>query len=397
MKVMPAAPLTKDEPNRLRALRALEILDTLPEACFDDLTRLASAICDAPIAQISFVDQDRQWFKSEAGSGFRQLPRDQSFCAHALHEMNLFIVEDAAHDARFADNPLVTAKEQIRFYAGMPLDSAGFKVGTLCVLDNQPRTLTERQQESLAIFGRQVEALLTLRLQARELLLREAQLGQVKRQKDELLALLVHDLKNPLASILLNGHLLELERQSELSRDIVTAAESMRRLVGNLLDVSRSEEGTLQVRLEEVQLQPLFAQLAAESSLRARQAGKELQVLPAEALSVRADPELLRRILGNLVDNAVKQAMAGKVQVAAGRSSGAVELRVEDQGPGPGLEVRELFLRTSRQGGAAGKRLGLAFCRLAAQAQGGSLRVEESPLGGSAFVLTLPGVAASKL
>ena len=382
---------TQDEPNRLRALRALEILDTLPEQCFDDLTRLAAAICEAPVALVSLVDQDRQWVKSETGGGFRETSREVSFCAHAIHEISLFMVEDTTRDPRFADNPLVTGEQGIRFYAGMPLDSAGYKIGTLCIFDRRPRQLSELQLASLAILGRQVESLLTLRLRSRELILRGDKLQQVQRQKDELSALLVHDLRNPLASILLNAHLLELEHPSEIARDIVTGAEAMRRMVANMLDISRSQDGTLNARLGEVRVRPLFEQVCSALATRAHQSGKELSVLAPTDLVARADPELLRRICDNLVDNAVKYASPGLVHLEGRRVPGGVEVRVEDKGPGIPAADRELVfdkytqLGSSRSGG-----LGLTFCRLAAKAQGGSIRVEESPLGGSAFVLTLP-------
>ena len=147
---MQAPRIPTDEASRLAALRALEILDTPPEERFDRLTRLASAIFDTPIALISLVDSNRQWFKSCVGLGVNQTPRNISFCGHAILEDQLFVVPDALLDPRFADNPLVTEPPYIRFYAGQPLKASdGSRVGTLCVIDTQPNQPAVQQCASL--------------------------------------------------------------------------------------------------------------------------------------------------------------------------------------------------------------------------------------------------------
>ncbi len=158
------APLPEKEPERLEALQRYEILDTESEQRFDDLTLLAKHICDAPIALISFVDAERQWFKSRIGLTASQTPRAVSFCGHAILEEDVMVVPDAAADARFADNPMVTGEPGIRFYAGAPLlTSTGHALGTLCVIDRKPRELTEEQLEALRTLARQVVAQLELR------------------------------------------------------------------------------------------------------------------------------------------------------------------------------------------------------------------------------------------
>ncbi len=157
------------EAERLTALRRYEILDTAPEQEFDDITRLAAQICDAPIALISLVDSERQWFKSHIGLDACETGRDVSFCAHALHQQHLFIIPDALADARFAGNGLVTGEPYIRFYAGAPLVTGdGQTLGTLCVLDCVPRTLSASQQETLLALARMVIAHLELRRKTSE-------------------------------------------------------------------------------------------------------------------------------------------------------------------------------------------------------------------------------------
>lgn len=159
------AALPSNEVQRLATLRGYEILDTLPEQAFDDLTMLAAQICQTPIALISLVDEKRQWFKSEVGLGVAETSRDLAFCAHAiLNPLGVLEVGDALLDPRFADNLLVTGEPHIRFYAGAPLAAAdGTALGTLCVIDRVPRELSEEQKQSLQALGRHVVSLLELR------------------------------------------------------------------------------------------------------------------------------------------------------------------------------------------------------------------------------------------
>jgi anti-sigma regulatory factor (Ser/Thr protein kinase) len=158
------------ESERLAALRSYKILDTEPEKSFDDLVLLASQICQTPIALISLVDADRQWFKSRIGTTARETSRDIAFCAHAIRQTGTFTVPDAREDARFRDNPMVVSDPGIRFYSGAPLITTdGYALGTLCVLDRTPRTLTPEQQEALEALRRQVVALLELRRNLDEL------------------------------------------------------------------------------------------------------------------------------------------------------------------------------------------------------------------------------------
>ncbi len=172
---MKSAPLPADEAIRLEALASYNLLDTLPEEVYDNITRLASEICRTPISAISLIDENRQWLKSKQRIKDDETPREESFCAHAILNPNdIFIVPDARIDERFSDNPSTTGQPPIVFYAGVPLvNPDGLALGSLCVVNNRPRTLTDNQLLSLRALGSLVSTLFELRKTKAEL--KEAQ------------------------------------------------------------------------------------------------------------------------------------------------------------------------------------------------------------------------------
>jgi diguanylate cyclase (GGDEF)-like protein/PAS domain S-box-containing protein len=225
------APLPDNEEQRIQALYSEHILDTAPERVFDDLVKQASFICGTPISQISLVDSGRQWFKASVGAGSaRETPREQSFCAHAILKPDeMLVVEDATKDARFSDNPLVTGGPSIRFYAGVPLvTDDGHALGSLCVIDTKPRTLTADQLEALKVCRNQVMRELELKRKTAALthslsLLEESQQKlQASEQRyrelvDRSLGLLcVHDLNGTLVLVNPAAHQALGYREEEL-------------------------------------------------------------------------------------------------------------------------------------------------------------------------------------
>ena len=170
----------------MKVLWQYDVLDTVPEAVFDELASLAALICDAPIALITLIDEDRQWFKSKVGVNLSETPRNISFCAHAIVKQDMMIVPDAKKDKRFKNNPLVVAAPKIRFYAGMPLITPdGHALGTLCVVDLKPRQLSEAQKNALTVLARHVMTQLEIRRHANELSGQRKQNGEVQAELQE--------------------------------------------------------------------------------------------------------------------------------------------------------------------------------------------------------------------
>ncbi|HYO96371.1 MAG TPA: ATP-binding protein [Polyangiaceae bacterium] len=418
--------LIDDEQRRVEVLRSYRVLDTAPEEAFDNITRLAAEICAMPVALISLVDDARQWFKARVGMELPHTPREVAFCAHAITTPGTFVVSDACSDPRFADNSFVTGETHIRFYAGVPLVSPeGCALGTLCVMDRVARELAPRELRILEGLARQVEGELELRrglaelrqlCQSRPTLPSSSaadepatgvqslrhEIERVQREKDMLTELLVHDLKGPLMGVLFNATLLGQAawadaRTREITSDIETSALSMQRLVMNLLDIGRSKHGRLVPRMGPLELAPFLAEVASAMRLRARL--KEQIVLvdvPPERLELAADRDLLRRVLENLIDNALKYSpTAASVTMSARRGDGCVRLVVAD--PGPGIEESDRFRIfdpfTRLEFGETchvGHGLGLTFCKLAVDAHAGRLWVEPNEPTGARFCVELP-------
>ena len=153
------APIPPDEERRMKTLREYRVLDTPPEAVYDDIAHVCAGVCDTPIALITLVDGTRNWFKAKVGieEELKESPRDISFCGHAILREEIFEVTDAVMDERFTDNPLVAEAPHIRYYAGAPLITPdGYKLGTICAIDIRPRRLSEAQRDTLSALSRLV-------------------------------------------------------------------------------------------------------------------------------------------------------------------------------------------------------------------------------------------------
>ena len=200
---MKPADIPENEIERLKVLKTYNLLDTLPDEDYDAITKIAAAICNTPIALISIIDENRQWFKSRHGLETKETARDFAFCAHSiLNPDELLIINDARKDDRFHDNPLTVGDPNVVFYAGAPLNSLeGHSLGTLCVIDNEPKDLNENQKESLKLLSRQVTLLFELRKKNQELLNANEEVLRLNKQLSEFAYRLSHDIKTPISGI----------------------------------------------------------------------------------------------------------------------------------------------------------------------------------------------------
>lgn len=211
---MQVAPLPKDEALRLERLKRYEILDTEPEAEFNEAATVAAAICQTPIAIVGLIDADRQWYKAKVGLEATEVAREETFCQHALLEAKVMEVPDARKDPRFADAPAVTGGMGVRFYAGAPLiDESGAALGTLCVIDDKPKELTPEQRKALGSLARLVVAHMRLRIVHRTLVrvageVRAAGGAEGSRQRQDLVNHISHELRTPLTPMMLQLHVL---------------------------------------------------------------------------------------------------------------------------------------------------------------------------------------------
>lgn len=384
------APRAVNETLRLETLHAYAILDTPREAAFDDITNLAALICNAPMALISLVDADRQWFKSEVGMGAQQTPLHSSICAHAILEDEVLVVEDTLAEPRFACNPLVSGEPYLRFYAGAVLRSPdGLPLGSLCVLDTLPRSITPQQLDALQALARQTMALMELR---RTL----AMAQEANHYRARLMAIAGHDLKTPLRSA---GYALEkLRRTLPSDAPTLPALDDARVSLGQISRgfdqlASLAIAGGDEVRpdLIDLPLQDVIDDILATWRRPAQQRGLRLRNVPT-SLRVRSHRTLLSTLLGNLLGNAVKYTENGSVLIGCRRHGDQVAIEVLDTGVGmDAQDAREIF-SAFRQANPHGEGLGLGLWIVSRTAQtlGYPVEVHTRKGRGSRFRVVVP-------
>ncbi|MDB6080124.1 MAG: sensor histidine kinase and response regulator of a two component complex [Akkermansiaceae bacterium] len=390
--------------NRLAALHRYGILDTPFEPDFDTLTSLAAAVCGAPMSIINFVDQNRQWFKAATGMSAREAPLDTAICTHAMLQSDLFIIPDTLADDRFASNPLCAGMGNLRFYAGALLKSPdGYTLGTVCVLDHEPRNLDDVQKNLLLTLAKQVMNMLEIRRQAEIHRQIGAKLDSELSIRKEILGIVTHDLRSPLNSVNLVAHLLDdLDPSTE---EDLTPAEmglmlrdcvgDMQRLLSDLSDFSVAEQGGLSMNLGKCDPLEILAGAERRFRLSADQAGIELKVVSGDLPeTILVDEQRVTQAIGNLIFNALKfTPPAGRITLSAVKEGSKVTFSVSDTGCGiPADLIPHVFERfwTHADSKHGGRGIGLAIVQSIARAHGGEVTVTSEVGVGTTFSMGLP-------
>lgn len=405
---MISAEIPVNEKERLTKLKEYNILDTPEEESFDEIVKLASIICKVPMSTITLIDEKRQWFKAKVGLKYQETSREIAFCAHVINGDDLMIINDAAEDERFADNPMVTSDPDIRFYAGMPLITPdGNKLGTICVIDNVPRTLTEEQKFALQILAKNVITLLELRLKNSNLsdtlttlYSQSNEIERINNINTRLLSILAHDLKNPLGVI---QQVTDMYLAGQISSDDMNEIfTELKKNVKNALDMLNEvlQWGTAQVEgratdFQEFNIYDLIEQKQESYYLLLKSKGNKLVNLCEKELNFKADLNMMRFILRNLIMNANKFTKGGTISVQTFDGDDFVEIVVSDTGVGmKPSQINRLFQWETRQSsdgtsGEKGTGLGLLICNEFVHKQGGKIWVESSLGNGSKFHFTI--------
>ncbi len=421
---MLVAPLAEDEAARLAALQQYAVYGTEPEACYDDIVQMASAICGTPIALISLIGESDLWFKARHGFPSSTGCRAESICGHAIVQPDeLLLIEDTLLDPRFSNNPTVQAGG-IRFYAAAPLTTDdGHVIGTLCTIHQQPMQLNESQQHALLALARQVMSNLELARsnqklsEQMQLLTQQSdELRQLNQSKDRFFSIIAHDLKAPFQGILGFSELLDTDlddmSQAEV-RNIASylhdTASSAYKLLENLLNWAMVESGRMTFHPKNQYLETIFDLVEGSLSGAARHKSLQLQFICPTDLQVYADENMLRSIIRNLVSNAIKfTPEGGQILVDAVADLDGIQIRVRDTGVGMLPEQLQALIvamnvmqqpngspaaqssSTTGTRGETGTGLGLALCQQFAKCHGSSIQIESTPKQGSLFYFKLP-------
>ena len=412
---MTAAPIPKNDADRLADLHYYRILDTPSEESFDELTRLAAYICQTPVSLISLVDKHRQWFKSVCGLDISETPRQQAFCNYTIANDTPFIVEDATTDTRVQDNPLVLSDPKIRFYAGVPLISPrGYQLGSLCVIDFVPRKLNQSQIDGLKTLASQVMYLLEARLFSEKIthytnVLEDAhfQALEANQAKSQFLAMISHDIRTPLHGIIGALDLLSDSQLSQQQQQYVatanTSAQILEAIISDVLDFSKIEANKLTLNPTPTSLIKLCTTI--EQVLQDEIAQKQLKfsinfdsAIPERLLT---DKNRLSQILLNLCSNAVKfTPVSGSINLSCSlqkMTADAVTIKICVSDTGIGIandqqqDIFSPFVQASNHNRQehGGTGLGLAISSRLLELMKSKLRLKSTLGEGSVFYFTL--------
>lgn len=374
---------------RLAALRSYGILDTRVEGAFDDITRIASHVCQTPIAVVNLIDEHRQWFKSEIGLGVRETPLATSICAHAILQFDFMEIPDTTLDDRFSGNPLVTGQPHLRFYAGALLKtSAGHALGTVCVLDTRPRVLSDDQRSVLRALARQTMAQLELRRAW-------VQAERGRRYRSRLMAMAGHDLRQPLSVVTMVIDQLRATVADGDDREQLGLAAAAAQTLGDdltrLAQASREDADLETAILSPLPLSDVLDAIRDTWGYIATRKGLQFDVDDG-AQWVHGNPAMLHTVLDNLVGNAIKYTARGSVCVRCRTQGPHVHVEVVDTGIGiPATLLGRIFDEFQQADPSSdGLGLGLSIAKRTADVSGCDLTVTSQRGSGSTFGVVVP-------
>jgi signal transduction histidine kinase len=391
-----------NEARRLEALRELNVLDTDAEQAFDDLTALAAYICNAPIAVVTLIDAERQWFKSTYGIDGSETTRDLAFCAHAILTPDLMEVSDALTDRRFFDHPMVTGDPNIRFYAGAPLvTDEGFGLGTLCVVDQKPRQLNAQQRAALTALSRQVVSQLKLRRMVTEL-------QGINDSKHKVLTVLSHDLRSAF-NVQIN-YADQLARKIgswdnarivDCANTLARAARDAHRMLSELLEWSRLELGAYRFEPQHMNIMELVTDVITSTTPQAEQKAINILIDADTSLRIYCDKIMMESALKNLLSNAIKFSDRNSaITLRAKRFVDGIRFSVVDNGKGMSAEQASTlfsssgFVSSRGTQGETGTGVGTKLIREFIDRHSGTLEVHSEPGKGTTIHVTIPDATA---
>jgi len=403
-------PIPPNEAERLSALRKYNILDSLPEEEYQDIVSLASSICETPISLITLIDEKRQWFKAKFGIDGSETERKDAFCSHTIMQNDIFEVEDALQDSRFADNPYVLGDPYVRFYAGIPVTTyEGFNLGSLCVIDTKPKNLSDFQKRALELLMKQVASLLESRLKS--IMLEEKNL-EIIQQKEiieyqndyqrKVLSIISHDLRSPLVQTYGVTQILTMdddvsESVKLLAKELQMNTQDALNMLDTTLSWAKSQQNGFVVEKAKIELDSLMEKIIIHFGTLAQKKNISFHFDYPNNKVFYADKFILESIIRNLLSNAFKfTPIQGSVKLHLSMEKDIITIAVEDSGIGiPKTILDSLTIGkplTARYGTSneKGAGVGLQLLQHFIKLMEGRMIIQSELEKGSTFIVSLP-------